>query len=92
MGLSTEIFEIKLLRTWVVDIESRRSQNYAAYASLFLLLLKGKGFVCPMHGWSGNFRPEANWQYIDFDPFYTVRYGACLSGLPPFRYSAKCLE
>ena len=29
---STEIFEINLLRTWGVDIESRISPKYAAYA------------------------------------------------------------
>ena len=26
----------------------------------------------------GNFRPEENWQCIDFDPFYTVSYRRCL--------------
>ena len=31
----------------------------------------------------GNFRPEVNWQCIDFDPLYTVSCGTCFSGLPP---------
>ena len=31
----------------------------------------------------GNCRPEANWQCIDFDPFYTVSYGNCFSMLAP---------
>ena len=30
-----------------------------------------------------NFRPEVNWQCTDFDPFYTVSYGTCFSGLLP---------
>ena len=33
----------------------------------------------------GNFRPEVYQQCIDFDPFYTVSYGTCFSGLPPGR-------
>ena len=31
----------------------------------------------------GNFRPEVNWQFIDFEPLYTVSYGTFFSGFPP---------
>ena len=79
---STEIFEINLLRTWDVDIESRISPKYAAYAPRFFFFFF---FVC--FCWMervlsvlctagfGNFRPEAKEQYFDFDPFYTISDG-----------------
>ena len=31
----------------------------------------------------GIFILEAKWRYIDFDPFYTVSYGKCLTIVPP---------
>ena len=52
---STEIFEINLLRTWCVDIESRISPKYTAYTPFFCW--KVKVSVQCMAGF-GNFRPD----------------------------------
>ena len=38
-----------------------------------------------------NFRLEGNWQYIDFDPFYTVIYGKCFTVLLPQSRFCMCM-
>ena len=84
-GGSTEIFEINLLWTWCVYIESRISRKNAAQDPLILAFCwKVKLVSIQCMAGLGNFRLEANWQYIDFDPFYTVSYGKCFTVVLPY--------
>ena len=50
-GGSTKIFEVKLLRTWVEDTESRiKAKLCRLRPTFFCLLLEGNSVVCVMHG------------------------------------------
>ena len=68
-GGSTEVFEINLLRTWDVYIESRISPKSAAYAPLFGFCWMVKALSVQFMAGFGNFRPEGNYQCVDFDHF-----------------------
>ena len=93
VGGSTEIFEINLLRTWWVYIESRVSPLPPPPPKIphnrhsFWLLLEGKGVVCQIHDWF--WKPEANRQSTDFDPFWTVSYENRFSVIVPAIYCRK---